>query len=242
MRKLLLLLPMIVSCSSGTPEVDTGYEDTGNAPPRTAAVIDSEPVGLYHDTMPCAGCPGIAADLWVRADGSFVFQETYMDRDPMPFGTMGNWEVREGHLVLLDNKAAMMHYAFTAEGLQQVDANGKAPSASMPLLLQRKQGDLLDRPMRITGTYSYADESHAMRPCGMLMELPLGMQKAGLEMAMWYSEQDDSNRKPLVVEIQAHLGMGPSMEGNDEEEYLFVEKVLRQVKSGVCPSRATALP
>ncbi|MEZ4740081.1 MAG: copper resistance protein NlpE N-terminal domain-containing protein [Flavobacteriales bacterium] len=242
MRKLLLSIPVLVFCSCAAPAPEAEAVDASSEATPSKLVIDADPVGLYHDTMPCADCPGIVTDLWVRADGSYLFQETYLDRDPMPFGTMGNWEVREGRLVLLEDRSPLMHYAFAAEGLQQMDASGKAPSGSMPLMLQRIQGTLLDRPMRISGIYSYADETHAMRPCGMRADLPLGMQQAGLEMAMWYSERDDSNRKPLVVEIQAHLGMGPAMEGNDEEEYLFVDKVLRQVRSGECPSRLIALP
>ncbi|MCB0758015.1 MAG: copper resistance protein NlpE N-terminal domain-containing protein, partial [Flavobacteriales bacterium] len=239
MRKLLLSIPVLAFCSCATPAPEAEAVDASSEATPSKPVIDADPVGLYHDTMPCADCPGILTDLWVRADGSYLFQETYLDRDPMPFGTMGSWEMRAGQLVLMEDRSPLMFYAFTMEGLQQVDANGKAHSASMPLVLRRTRGTLLDRPMRISGIYSYADESHTMRPCGMTAELPLGMQQAGLEMAMWSSERDDSNRKPLVVEIQAHLGMGPAMEGNEEEEYLFVDKVLRQVGSGVCPSRAT---
>ena len=83
--------------------------------------------------------------------------------------------------------------------------------------------------MRITGRYTYADESHSMRPCGFGSEMPLGMRTAGLEMAMWYTEGGYSSTEPLLVEIRAHLGLGPSMEGEGEEEYLFVENVLRKL-------------
>jgi hypothetical protein len=65
------------------------------------------------------------------------------------------------------------------------------------------------------------------------------MQHAGLEMAMWYTE-DNLGGIPMLVEIQAHLGMGPSMEGDEEDEYLFVEKVLRRLNSS-CPAATSPL-
>lgn len=237
MRAAILIL--FVLCSYSCSESDAlpteeGQEDT--TMDTVQVVID--PIGLHRGVMPCADCPGIATELWLRPDGNYLKLQTYLERDTMPFGEMGTWE-QFGNEVLLTGSPAM-RFRVIADGLRLVAHQMDPTRAKGPADLLPSEGDLLDRSMRITGSYTYAEESHSMRPCGTRTEIPLGMQQSGLEMAMWYTEGDHDAGKPLLVQIQAHLGMGPSMEGDGEEEYLFVEKVLRRL-DGDCPSITSPL-
>ena len=236
MRTYLLLIPVlwIFSC---TPS-DAGSTHDANiatVSDTNTAVVD--PIGLFSGTLPCADCPGVSTEIWLRSDSTYVQHATYQDRDTMPFGSIGTWSL-VGNTVLL-NGSPGMRYELTDQGLRSLMHQDDPTSAKPPAELLKGEGTLLNKSMRITGGYTYADETHTLQPCGMTQHFPLGMQHAGLEMAMWYTE-DHLGGTPLLVEIQAHLGMGPSMEGDEEDEYLYVEKVLRRL-NGNCPPAMTPL-
>ncbi len=236
--RVLVLVPLFVwfsSCSSPDKEHVDEHPDAATS---DTIMLIGDPVGVHRGTMPCADCPGILTEIWLGSDGTFLKLATYQDRDTVPFGEMGNWELI-GNEVLLKGSSGL-RFRVTDQGLSQVIPEAGGASTGSSVDLRRSDGDLLDRSMRITGRYTYADESHSMRPCGSGAEIPLGMQVAGLEMAMWYTEGGHSSTDPLLVEIQAHLGLGPSMEGDGEEVYLFVEKVLRRL-DGDCPSITSPL-
>ena len=229
------LLSLLAACSDAPTQEGADHHST-----MPESLMPVTWVGFYEGTLPCADCPGIRTALWVRDDSTYVKQAVYMDRDSLPFGTIGRWNVKGDRLMLCDDAGSEQGFASSEEGLKALPANGGSSDASAPNVLKQGTGTLLDRPMRLFGEYTYANESHSLTPCALGTSIPLGMQQAGLEMAMWYSEGDHSATKPLLVEMQAHLGLGPAMEGDEQEEYLFVEKVLRKLDSATCPARATS--
>jgi len=229
------LLSLLVACSDAPTQEGADHD---SAMPE--ALMPVTWTGYFEGTLPCADCPGIRMALWVRDDSTYVKQAVYMDRDSLPFGTIGRWHVQGDRLVLRDDAGSEQGFASTEGGLKALPVNGGSTDASAPNVLKQGTGTLLDRHMRLFGEYRYANESHSLMPCALGTSIPLGMQQAGLEMAMWYSEGDHSSAKPLLVEIQAHLGLGPAMEGDGQEEYLFVDKVLRKLDSAACPARATS--
>jgi hypothetical protein len=236
MRALLLSIP-VLWFSSCTPSDAGSAEGTKSTVEVDTNTLPVDPVGLFSGTFPCADCPGITTEIWLRADSTYVQHATYQDRDTMPFGSIGTWS-RTGNTVLLKGTPGK-RYELTDKGLRSLTLQDDPTSAKPPAELLKGEGTLLNRSMRMTGGYIYADETHTLQPCGMEQQFPLGMQHAGLEMAMWYTE-DNLGGIPMLVEIQAHLGMGPSMEGDEEDEYLFVEKVLRRL-NGSCPAATSPL-
>ena len=229
------LLSLLVACTTAP-----AHEEAATDAPAIEASQPATWIGYYEGTLPCADCPGIRTALWVRDDSTYVEQAVYMDRDSLPFGTIGRWRVQDDRLLLSDVGGTERGFASSEEGLKALPLSGDPAETSLPSTLKRGTGTLLDRPMRLTGEYTYADESHSLKPCALGRSIPLGMQQAGLEMAMWYSEGEHSAAKPLLVEIQAHLGLGQAMEGDGKDEYLFVEKVLRKLDGG-CRNASPAI-
>jgi len=227
------LLSLLVACTDAPTQEGVDHDSA-----KPEASVPLTWTGYYEGILPCADCPGMRTALWVRDDSTYVKQTVYLDRDSLPFGTIGNWRVQDDRFLLSDGAGTEQGFASSEEGLKVLLINGGSTDTSAISMLERGTGTLLDSPMRLSGEYTYANESHSLMPCALGRSIPLGMQQAGLEMAMWYSEGDHSATKPLLVEIQTHLGLGPAMEGDSQEEYLFVEKVLRKVDSGSCPSRA----
>ena len=100
-----MILPVLltglfaVSCSkkeeakAETPQ--TVEADSAQAQPEEAAKAEApkKHVGEFSGKVPCADCPGIETKLTLNEDGSFLLDETYLEKKDGQFNAKGSYEV-----------------------------------------------------------------------------------------------------------------------------------------------------
>jgi lipoprotein len=100
-----MILPVLltglfaVSCSkkeeakAETPQ--TVEADSAQAQPEEAAKAEApkKHVGEFSGKLPCADCPGIETKLTLNEDGSFLLDETYLEKKDGQFNAKGSYEV-----------------------------------------------------------------------------------------------------------------------------------------------------
>lgn len=93
---LLVLLALMAGCSP-KPLYNRSLYNV-SVKPRNAA---TQPV-LFKGVLPCADCPGIETELFLRhqglyADpGTYVLKQIYLDRNSKPYITQGTWVILRG--------------------------------------------------------------------------------------------------------------------------------------------------
>ena len=102
-----MILPVLltglfaVSCSKkeeAKAETPQAVEaDSAQAQPEEAAKAESpkKHVGEFSGKLPCADCPGIETKLTLNEDGSFLLDETYLEKKDGQFNAKGSYEVSE---------------------------------------------------------------------------------------------------------------------------------------------------
>ncbi|MEO5585268.1 MAG: copper resistance protein NlpE N-terminal domain-containing protein [Flavobacteriales bacterium] len=235
--KLIHTLPVILvflaSCQGDAPKEKTP-EEVKTAEP-TAAV---QWVGLYADTLPCADCPGILTQLDLRKDSTYVMRDRYIDRDSIAYGTIGQWTV-SGDLLTLNTADAPIQWKMEGDKLERRAANGGSTGTSLPNTINRVANFGSSR-MHLTGAYVYYADSHSFKPCGSKFVIPVAMDEpgvkgAGLELERAYTNRIKTPPEPLYVEVVGTLRVGPAMEGDDIEEYLYIEQLERVKEKQQCP-------
>ena len=102
-----MILPVLltglfaVSCSkkeetkAETPQAVEA--DSAQAQPEEAAKAEApkKHVGEFSGKVPCADCPGIEMKLTLNEDGSFLLDETYLEKKDGQFNAKGSYEVSE---------------------------------------------------------------------------------------------------------------------------------------------------
>ncbi|MFC2450066.1 MAG: copper resistance protein NlpE [Flavobacteriaceae bacterium] len=64
-------------------------------------------IGVFSGKVPCADCPGIETKLTLNEDGSFVLDETYLEKKDGNFTAKGSYEVSEdGSFVTVKEEGA----------------------------------------------------------------------------------------------------------------------------------------
>ena len=102
-----MILPVLltglfaVSCSKkeeAKAETPQAVEaDSAQAQPEEAAKAEApkKHVGEFSGKLPCADCPGIETKLTLNEDGSFLLDETYLEKKDRQFNAKGSYEVSE---------------------------------------------------------------------------------------------------------------------------------------------------
>jgi uncharacterized lipoprotein NlpE involved in copper resistance len=227
-------LLLLAACSE-TPKPDT------ETPPAIAAQPVSWP-GYYTGTLPCADCPGVETSLWVRGDSSFVLQQRSIDRDSVRTGTIGQWHVVNGMITIGAAGDKPDFWRPTDKGLLMVDEMGNPFQEGDRWGIEKLAdaiGDAIPR-MRLTGTFTYMADAQSFRPCGAPYNWPcvggmdMGEEEGeslvrftNVDLQKAYAKAVKKGGDPWVVEVICTMGMGPAMEGDGADEYVFIEQVIR---------------
>lgn len=240
----LCLLLLLSACTPSTNEKQdpaAGDEQVVNE--------RSQWTGYYGGTLPCADCSGVTTQLWVRSDSTFVLRRRYLDRDTLAFGTVGNWAVANGHLELYDQLHVVRRLQPTAKGLLWLDEDGAPIVSNADHTLARSGGEVADEipRMRLSGSFTYYADALSFRPCAMARNWPsaggrewtdegevLGSMGTA-ELQERYLGTVAKGGDPWAMEVECSLAMGPAMEGDGADEYLFIHRVIRTLDPGQCP-------
>jgi copper homeostasis protein (lipoprotein) len=244
--QLLLILPVLLVACDGN---DKPASDTVATTPDTTSVpmIQHPWPGYYEDTLACSDCEGLYTQLWVRSDSSFVRRDRYLGKDSMASGTIGTWNVEGGRLALARTGTGIDHFAQVEAGLQLVDAAGMPVDPMRPNTLEKLADELQDEipRMRVTGTFTYMADAMSFAPCGMSSSWPCaggeewtdeGEVMGSLntrELERHYLSSVKPGGEPWTIEVECSMAMGPAMEGDGADEYIFIHRVLGEIQA--CP-------
>lgn len=243
---LLLISALLLACGGDPSPVSD--PSTAAADSALSPIEVMEWPGYYDDTLPCADCPGILTQLWVRRDSTFILRERYLDRDPLPVGRLGNWTVIDGQLALRMPDGGFMRFQAEGAGIERVGSDGKPFKTQLSYTLDKLADELNDEipRMRLRGTFTYMADAKSFQPCGSRFTWPCagGMDQGaeegevtnsmnGADLERSYLKAVGQGGKPWTIEVECSLSMGPAMEGDGADEYVFIHRV---IKEGVtCP-------
>ncbi len=249
--KSLLDLPvfglLLVSCGSPAPE--TGHvvnPDSPSAHVDTPSIAADWP-GYYTGSFPMAGGKRMQVDLWVRSDSTFIIQQL-REGDTLREGSVGQWHVVQGLMTIGYAGDKPDFYRYTGKGVLLVDEMGVADGKPEDWTLEKladEIGDAIPR-MKLQGTFIYMADAQSFQPCGSKFTWPcvggmdMGEEEGeplikfdNVDLQKAYRKAVKSGGDPWVIEAICTMGMGPAMEGDGADEYVFIEQAPRTIER--CP-------
>lgn len=227
---------VLLGCGGGdTPSTTPDTKDTDTL----AGVAAISWTGYYVGTLPDVDGVARATHLWVRSDSTFVRQRS-VEGGGVAMGNIGLWSVENGSLRMDDSGAGAEYFHQVPSGLQQVDAGGKPLDAERSVVwakLAEEPGGDVPR-MRLHGTFTYHADAMSFTPCGSELSWPCaggedwtdeGEARGSLSSAdlqQHYLRSVSHGNDPWTIEVECTLAMGPAMEGDGADEYVFIHRVL----------------
>lgn len=254
MQALLPLAAFALLCSCGS--------DPAPATETPATVIDTIAAipeatdwsGYYEGIFPLGKEQQMIVQLWVRSDSTFVIRQRRGEADTLPEGSIGNWHVvnvpggpATGLLRFQYGGDPPDHYQRTAKGLVFVDVIGGVDVAE-EWVLEKLADEIEDQVprMRLKGTFTYMADAQSFQPCGATYNWPcaggvdLGEEEGeptvdfdNVDLQRAYRNAVANGGDPWVVEAICTMGMGPAMEGDGADEYIYIERAPTTIER--CP-------
>lgn len=238
---------MLLGC---TNPPDPRNDQQGGAP-RPNAVEGTTVIrpGYYASTRLTANAPGTHVALWLRSDSTYILQRALPGSDSVPTGMVGTWSTRGADLILAGQRPEPpMRWHAAGDQLEERRLDGTEYSHGSTTLdkLADDVGDAIPR-MRLVGTFIYYADAQSFKPCGSSYTWPCvgGMDLgevdgeplapfSNIDLQQAYAKAVAKGGDPWLVEVVCTMGMGPAMEGDGADEYIYVEAVLGTVE-GKCP-------
>ncbi len=243
------LLPVLVAAlllGCGENDSTTSVPDKQPADTLSRASIEQPWTGYYEGTFQRSKDQQSIVQLWLRSDSTFVIRQR-VGKDSPAEGSVGNWTVVQapsgpasGLLSFKYDGDLPDHYQRTDKGLVFVDVVGGGEVAH-DRFLKRMPSDL-EAPiarMLVDGTFNFLENSMSFKPCGTELVWPCAGgeqwtdegEKGGslhtLELERHYLLNVKKRGDPWTIAAEVTIAMGPAMEGDEEDEYIFIHRVLK---------------
>jgi hypothetical protein len=244
----ILVLSILSACSTAPTE-----EQGTTVPVQPVAETPVEWPGYYDGIFPRGKDRATTVQLWVRSDSTFIIRQRTGEADTLAAGAIGTWRVVQvsdgpasGLLSIQYGGDAPDHYQRTDKGLVFVDVIGGV-EVERGRVLERLADELQDEipRMKVSGTFTYYADAMSFRPCGSRFSWPcaggeqwtdegevLGSLNTA-ELERHYLRSVKQGGDPWLIEVECNLAMGPAMEGDGADEYLFIHRVLDPIEA--CP-------
>ncbi len=243
---------LLASCGSDTPPIESA--DVPMTDSTSSPAVSVEWPGYYEGTLAQGKDSEHTVQLWIRRDSTFILRQRFVDSEMPAEGAIGTWSVVQisggpasGLLSIAYFGDPPDHYQRTDTGLVFVDVIGGVELAP-DWALERFADELQDEipRMRLTGTFTYMADAMSFTPCGSHRAWPCAggeewtdegealssMNTLTLERS--YLKAVKQGGYPWTIEVEASLNMGPAMEGDGADEYIFIHRVLRTIVASEC--------
>lgn len=223
------------SATTGSEEQELGVDPISEG---TAPVLW---VGHYSGSLPCADGSSMATQLWLRSDSSYVLREQCSATDSVVAGRVGRWSTAEDLLQLHIGQQVLSVLSPQEKGLVWFAEDGRTAASAEGQVLERTgDGAFGNVPrMRIQGTFIYLADAMSFAPCGSDLVWPCAGgeewtdegEKAGslnsMELERHYLRSVKTGGEPWIITAEVSMAMGPAMEGDEEDEYIFIHRVVK---------------
>jgi hypothetical protein len=232
---------LFAACSPSPTE-----EQSTTVPIGPQAETPVEWTGYYDGIFPRGKDRATTVQLWVRRDSTFIIRQRLVDADTLAEGAIGAWRIVQvaggpasGLLSIQYGGDPPEHYQRTDKGLVFVDVIGGVEVAP-DWTLERLADELQDEipRMKVTGTFTYYADAMSFKPCGTDVNWPcaggeewtdegevLGSLNTA-ELERHYLRSVKQGGDPWTIEVECSMAMGPAMEGDGADEYIFIHRVL----------------
>lgn len=223
------LATLLLACSEAPAPNDTPAPEQ---PVRTAIDATTLP-GYYTGRIASAEGASTETVLWLWADGTYVLQERPMGAEGLPSGHAGEWYAVAGGCELDALRGGRhMRWMMDGRGLK-LDMRGSAGTD----VLDKLAGEVNDDTprMRVRGSLLVRDQSLRFQPCGTEREwpaaggIPMSEEEGAPETAFdsgrllaKYRDAVKGDGLPWLVEVNCIMALGPAMEGDELERYLYI--------------------
>jgi copper homeostasis protein (lipoprotein) len=201
----------------------------------------------FTGTLPCADCEGIAMQLNILPDASFMLRTRYLGRkEEGPSDDLGGWVPSSDGITLVFKGQGQAPFYFAVEDagtLRMLDVSGSPFESPLDYDLRRNDTFMPIEPaLSMRGMFTYMADAASFAECLTGRRLPVAMQGGYIDLERAYLAARTGPGEAVLARVEGRLAMRPPMEGDGLVPTLVVERFIGLAPGEQCPPRFQAAP
>lgn len=209
--------------------------ETSTLPNKPTGFEVKQLSGVFYDTLPCTGCPGIATRLYLKPDNSFIIEQAYIGKNVVY--DLGKWFVTDSILKLTGNEGAKQFKILNLTEIKLLDNEGRMPygTANTRISLNRIVTPFKPlQPMPVEGIFSAVGDTMNIHICAIGISYPVALAPDAMRMTTIYNKAARNKKAPLYAKLEGHFELRPSLQDTTTEDFFVVERFIKFIPGQQC--------
>lgn len=198
---------------------------------ETLDTTASKFAGVFTDTIPCADCAGIVMTIDVKPDHTYVLEEDYLaGKKEHFFYSVGQWLITDSILNLTNSSEGARQYEILNNAeIRLLDNAGKPITSAIDKYSLRRSLTPFKpaSSIPVNGMYTAKGDTMHLFICKMAKTFSAAIAPDVLTMKTEYQEQQKAHRDTVMVYVEGHFELRPSLKTTDTEDFFVVDKFIR---------------
>ena len=231
--KYLFVLTGLLLCACRSNTVNNNTADTTATKP---AGFEVKPfAGVFYDTLPCADCSGIATQLYLKPDNSFIMEQNYLGKNLVY--NIGRWSVTDSILKLNGNEGISQFKILNNATMRLLDNEGRMlyDTTNTHIILNRINTPFKPKqPMPIEGVFSAVDDTMQLFICAIGNSYPTALSPNALGLKAAYKSATHQKGEPVYAKLEGHFELRPALNDTTTRDFFVVEQFIKLFPGQQC--------
>jgi copper homeostasis protein (lipoprotein) len=232
MKYILLLTCLIIyACNSNKG----GNKETDSTANKPKGFEVKKFAGVFFDTLPCADCPGIVTQLYLKPDNSFIMEQAYLGKSVVY--DLGKWSVTDSILKLTGSEGPRQFKVVNFAVIKLLDNEGRMidDTTNAHIILSRINTPFKPlQPIPVEGIFSANGDTMNIHICAVDNNYPVALSPGALGMKATYNKAVHPKNEPIYTKLEGHFELRPSLTDTSTKDFFVVERFIKFIPGQQC--------
>jgi copper homeostasis protein (lipoprotein) len=232
MKYILLLTCLIIYACNSNKRDNKETDSTANKPKDFEV---KKFAGIFFNTLPCADCPGIATQLYLKPDNSFIMEQAYLGKSVAY--DLGKWSVTDSILKLISSEGPRQFKVVNFAAIKLLDNEGRMidDTTNNHIILNRINTPFKPKqPIPVEGIFSANGDTMNIHLCAVDINYPVALSPSAMSMKATYNKAVHQKNEPLYAKLEGHFELRPSLTDTSTKDFFVVERFVKFIPGQQC--------
>lgn len=191
--------------------------------------------GLFFDTLPCADCPGIATNLYLKPDDSFIMEQAYIGKNIVY--NLGKWSITDSILKLTGTEGISQFTILNHAAIKLLDNEGSImyDTTNARITFNRINTPFKPlQPIPIEGIFSANSDTMNILICAMDNSYPVALAPGALGIKAAYNKLVHQKNEPVYAKLEGNFELRPSLNDTTTQDFFVADHFVAFVAGQQC--------
>jgi len=233
LMKYILVLTCLILCACNN---NKGTNKTTDSAANKKGGFELQKLdGVFYDTLPCADCPGIATQLELKPDNSFILEQAYLGKSVLY--DLGKWSVTDSILKLTGSEGPKQFKILNHAAIRLLDNEGRMTydTTSTHIVLSRINTPFKPlQPIPVEGVFSASGDTMKIHICAVDNTYPVAIAPDAMSMKATYNSATHQKNEPVYAKLEGHFELRPSLTDTTTKDFFVVEHFVKFIPGQQC--------